>query len=244
MNIQCVILAAGKNTRLDTGKPKSLLEINGTSLLERHLRLFKSVGCYQFCIVTGHNPEPIKGLVVGLNEKYDIQIDLVHNERYDLENGFSVSVVENWVASKHSDGFFLTMGDHIFQDRFLSTFKNEIVNNKISQALCLAVDVPSSFNDHIDEDDVTKVLIDDQGHIVAIGKSIGDYNRYDTGLFYMKPAVFEALRKCFDHKKYSISNLVTELIDTDQATTLDVVGYLWNDVDNFSDLNITTKLDF
>ena len=240
----CVILAAGKNSRLDTGKPKSLLEINGVSLLERHIRLFRQAGCKDFCVVTGHNPEPLNDFAESLSEKYQVPIATVYNERFDLENGFSLSVVEEWVRLLQSDGFFLTMGDHIFQSGFIDSFTQKIVQSKLNAHLCLAVDIPSNLNEHIDIDDVTRVLVGAERNILQIGKGILKYNRYDTGLFYMKPLIFEILRYCFAAEKYSLSHLVTALIERDQATTLDVVGYLWNDIDNLHDLDETFKLDF
>ena len=243
MNIKCVILAAGKNTRLDTGMPKSLLQVNGISLLERHIQQFNKVGCQEFCIVTGHNPEPIEKIIAVLSEKYSVEIDTVHNERYDLENGFSVSVAEDWVNKSSIDGFYLTMGDHIFQQSFVQAF-HKGVEKGITEELCLAVDVPSKFNEHIDIDDVTRVFVETNGSIKQIGKGLLEYNRYDTGLFYLKPGVFHALKSCFEHGKFTISDMVSTLIQQDHATTLDIVGHLWNDVDNFSDLDNTSKLDF
>ncbi|WP_258100986.1 phosphocholine cytidylyltransferase family protein [Marinoscillum pacificum] len=243
MNNQCVILAAGKNSRLDTGKPKSLLEINGISLLERHIMLFKQNGCKEFCVVTGHNPDPIREKLVELRGKHHVLIDAVHNERYDLENGFSVSVTEDWIKSQKSEGFFLTMGDHVFDQGFIPAFQQAIENRKVNKHLCLAVDVPSEQNSHIDIEDVTRVLVDDAGHIQSIGKMIEVYNRYDTGLFFLKPQVFQTLKLCFDQKKYTISNMVSQLINDQEATTVDVVGSVWNDVDNPEDLKNSLNLN-
>lgn len=241
---QCVILAAGRNSRLDTGKPKSLLEIGGLSLLERHIRQFTEVECTDFCVVTGHNPKPLHIKVEELRDRYGVSLEIVHNERYDLENGFSVSVVQEWIVRKQSDGFFLTMGDHIFERDFVTDFKQGLTTNQVKKSLCLAVDVPSKMNGHIDIEDVTRVLVDSNGIIKDIGKGISSYNRFDTGLFYMKPVIFKTLGRCFEEGKYSISDMVRSLIQKNEAITFDVIGHLWNDVDNFSDLNNTSKLGF
>lgn len=244
MNKQCVILAAGKNSRLDIGKPKSLLEINGVSLLERHIILFKQIDCKEFCVVTGHNPEPIRVKLGELRQRHDVLIDAVHNDRFDLENGFSVSVAQKWLEAKSSNGFYLTMGDHVFDEAFIPTFQKAIDAGGMKQHLCLAVDVPSDQNEHIDLEDVTRVLVDEQGYIDQIGKMIDKYNRYDTGLFYMRPEVFETLKSCFEKGLYTISNMVTQLISDKQAITVDVVGSIWNDVDNPDDLKNSINLQF
>jgi len=241
---QCVILAAGKNSRLDTGKPKSLLEINGMSLLERHVNLFCKIGCEEFCVVTGHHPEPIRHKIEELKEKYHVVIDAVHNEHYDLENGFSVSVTEDWLSARGATGFYLTMGDHIFGETFIPSFQRAMVSMGISQHLCLAVDIPSKENSHIDIEDVTRVKVNAAGYIEQIGKMINDYNRYDTGLFFLKPQVFDTLRKCFEQGKFTISDMVSKLIADEQAITVDVIGNVWNDVDNKEDLKNSVNLKF
>lgn len=238
----CIILAAGKNSRLDTGKPKSLLEINGMTLLERHIRNFKMAGVRRFCIVTGHNPEPIRALVPSLAESYQVEIDLVHNERYDLENGFSISVTEGWVKEHVAGSFFLTMGDHAFQPDFVQVFVDKVTDREGDAKLFLAVDPPGDWNSHIDIEDVTKVNADGPGYILQIGKQIAEFNCYDTGLFCMSTEVFEVLDDCFSRDQYTISHMVSALIASRQARTVSLPGYPWNDVDNQEDLKNTLGL--
>jgi len=242
--MHCIILAAGKNSRLDTGKPKSLIEINGRTLMERHIRNFQMIGVNNFCVVTGHNPEPIRDLIPVLASSYGVTIDLMHNERFDLENGYSVSVAESWVKTQKAENFFLTMGDHAFQPEFVKTFDEKISSERLKLKLILAVDKPGDWNKHIDIEDVTRVFASEKGEILKIGKMIEEYNCYDTGLFSMNSTVFDTLNKCFAEGKYTISNMVSRLIAEKQARVLELSGYIWNDVDNPDDLNTTKKLGF
>lgn len=242
--MNCIILAAGKNSRLDTGKPKSLIEINGMTLIERHIRNFRLVGVEHFCVVTGHNPDPLRHFIPHLASSYGVNIDLVHNERFDLENGYSVSVTEGWVNARGAGHFFLTMGDHAFQPEFVSAFNEKVSSGELNSKLILAVDKPGEWNSHIDIEDVTRVLASDQGEILNIGKMIKEYNCYDTGLFLMKSSVFDVLSTCFSQGEYTISNMVSRLIADRQAMLLELSGYIWNDVDNPEDLNTTKKLGF
>ncbi|MEP0369346.1 MAG: NTP transferase domain-containing protein [Cyclobacteriaceae bacterium] len=242
--MNCIILAAGKNSRLDTGKPKSLLEINGMTLMERHIRNFRLVGVEHFCVVTGHNPEPLRDFIPHLAASYGVHIDLVHNDRYDLENGYSVSVTKDWVNGHRAEHFFLTMGDHAFQPEFVTAFGEKVLSAELNSKLILAVDKPGEWNRHIDIEDVTRVLASEQGEILNIGKMIEEYNCYDTGLFLMQSSVFDVLNNCFSRGEYTISNMVSRLIADKQARVLELSGYTWNDVDNPEDLNTTKKLDF
>ena len=235
-----VILAAGKNTRLDTGIPKSLVTLNGETLMSRHIRIFKSHGVKKFCIISGYGADKLQNALPELRKRHDADITILHNERFDLENGFSVFRAKEWVEQNEMTDFFLTMGDHVFDPEFVGEFVKK--SNGLENTLQLAVDMPGESNNHIDIDDVTKVLVDDEGFIKSISKKIPEYNRYDTGLFRLKSEVFEVFQQSFDQKEYTISESVSKLIDGREAKSVLVEGYTWNDVDNPDDLQSTIKL--
>ncbi len=231
--VGCVILAAGKNTRLDTGKPKSLLEINGQSILERHIALFSQNDVDKFCVITGHQSEEMDKAVEKIKLKYEVSISTIHNDQYELENGFSVWKAKKWVDQHAFNSFILTMADHVFEGAFIRKFLAAEKDFLISK-LYLAVDQPGNHNTHIDIEDVTKVL-GENGLIQAIGKQITNYNYYDTGLFEMSKEVFKEFEACFDQKKYSISHMVDSLTAKGQSHYIKLYGHSWNDVDNTDD---------
>lgn len=235
-----VILAAGKNTRLDTGIPKSLVKLNGETLMSRHIRLFKNYGVKKFCIISGYGAENLEQALPELRNVHQVDIEILHNERYDLENGFSVFRAKEWVEKNAMKDFFLTMGDHVFDPEFIGEFVSK--SAQLETTLQLAVDMPGESNKHIDIDDVTKVLVDDDDFIESIGKTINSYNRYDTGLFRLKSEVFDVFQQSFDREEYTISQSVSKLIASKQAKSVLVEGYTWNDVDNPDDLQSTIKL--
>lgn len=238
--MNCLILAAGRNTRLDTGIPKSLVTINGETLLSRHVRIFKACGVTNFCIISGYGGEKLEEYLPKLKKEHGVEISIYHNERYDLENGFSVFRSKEWVDKWGIKDFFLTMGDHIFDPEFVKEFISKSSN--LSTTLQLAVDMPGETNTHIDIDDVTKVQVSDEGFIDSIGKTISEYNRYDTGLFRLKSEVFDVFQQSFDREEYTISESVSKLMDSKQAKSVLVEGYTWNDVDNPDDLEKTREL--
>lgn len=238
--MNCIILAAGRNTRLDTGKPKSLVVLNNESLLSRHLRILKKAGVKRFCIISGYGAESLERQIPILKELHDVEIEIYHNDRYDLENGFSVFKAKEWADHHGIQEFFLTMGDHIFNLDFVKEFSQKSEKSEIS--LQLAVDVPGDSNKHIDLEDVTKVQISHDSLIENIGKHLTTYSHFDTGLFRLKSSVFDVFQKSFDKEKYTISDSVLELVKSKQALAIPVVGYTWNDVDNPADLKSTIQL--
>lgn len=235
-----VILAAGKNTRLDTGIPKSLVKLNDETLMSRHIRIFKSHGVKNFCIISGYGAHNFDEAVPLLKKTHNVDITVLHNERFDLENGFSVFRAKEWVDKHQMTDFYLTMGDHVFDAAFVGEFVKK--SAELETTLQLAVDKPSDHNKHIDIDDVTKVQVDEHSLIQSIGKEIPSYNRYDTGLFRLKSSVFDVFQESFDRSEYTISESVSKLINQKQAKAVLVEGFTWNDVDNPDDLQSTIKL--
>lgn len=238
--MNCLILAAGRNTRLDTGIPKSLVKLQDEMLMERHFRIFSSIGVSKFCVISGHRAEMINDTVPSIAEKYGVELSILHNERYDLENGFSVFRGKEWADKHGMSDFFLTMGDHIFDPGFVEKYAKLTENQ--STILDLAVDIPGDSNSHVDIDDVTKVLVDAEGYIKSIGKEIPEYTHYDTGLFRLKAEVFDWFSQSFEEEKYTISDTVNRLVSSKQAKVTVIEGFTWNDVDNPQDLETTKKL--
>lgn len=235
----CIILAAGKNTRLDKGIPKSLTMLGQESLLERHIRIFSTYGINTFCIVGGYKATKVKQVVPDLADKFQVSIEVLLNDDLDKENGYSMFRAFPWIEEKNVDNFFLSMGDHVFNHKMIQAFIDKTREDTI---LNLGVDCPGPINSHIDIDDVTKVKVGDNNEIIEIGKSLSDYNWYDTGLFRMNTGVFEILRTNFSLDRYSISHMVEELAKHNQAIATDISGYIWNDVDNQVDLDNTLNL--
>lgn len=231
--MNCIILAAGRNTRLDNGIPKSLLAVQGETLMERHIRLFSKIGVKRFCVVTGYRNEMLEDF---FNKKDQFSsVDLIHNPQYDLANGISLMCASEWAEGLPEENFFFTMADHFFTEDFLQDAKKAMQTLDI---LTLIVDRPGKLNEHIDLEDVTKVKVTDN-KIVQIGKHLTDYDVYDTGLFLANKRMFGSLKACIDQGGDSISNMVQALASVKKADVFEVSGHFWNDVDTPSDLDTT-----
>ncbi len=55
-----VVLAAGKGTRLRSGRPKVLHEVAGRPMLARVLATARAAGCSRLLVVVGHGAEPVR----------------------------------------------------------------------------------------------------------------------------------------------------------------------------------------
>ena len=177
----CVILAAGKNLRLNSGLPKSSLTINGQSLMERHIDQFSKQGVTKIAVITGFHKQALDEAVTEISDRTGIEVELIYNEKYELENGYSLYTAKEWVKSLGFDDFYFTMADHYYEKAFLDEFFNDRTFND-HEVLRLAVDRPGDHNEHIDLDDVTKVQVE-KNYIKEIGKELETYDLYDTGLF-------------------------------------------------------------
>ena len=204
--------------------------------MERHLRLFSSLGVQSFCVVTGYRHRMLEEFFEARSAAEDIT--LMHNPAYERSNGLSLFQARSWAEEREQDRFFFTMADHFFSEEFLREASHQAPAQGV---LSLAVDKPSETNRHIDLDDVTKVLGSD-GKIESIGKHLTDYNYFDTGLFVASTEMFIHLQKTIDVGKESISDMVQALCAERLATYFEVSGHFWNDVDTPDDLQNMRKL--
>ena len=235
-----IILAAGRNTRLDKGIPKSLTSLISETIMERHIRIFSNFGVREFCVIGGYQFEKLSSFLETLAVKYQVEIEVFLNDDLDKENGYSVMQSKFWVQKKGIDHALLTMGDHIFHSELIHSFLNKTVLNNAS--LYLATDRPGVANKHIDLEDVTKVKTSVDDEILEIGKGLKDFNCFDTGLFMIHKSLFEEFDAVFGQGKYGISDVVRSLSTRKSAYSVDVSGFAWNDIDNELDLKNTVEM--
>jgi choline kinase len=109
-----MVLAAGTGRRLrpDTDAlPKTLLPVAGeTTILDIGLRNLAAAGASEVVIVVGFAADQVADRVGALERKYDIAIDLVHNDRAEVwNNAYSL-----WLAREYfGQGVLLVNGDTV-----------------------------------------------------------------------------------------------------------------------------------
>jgi molybdenum cofactor cytidylyltransferase len=97
-NIHGIVLAAGASTRM--GKPKPLLEADGTTFLERAIKLLRTAGCTYVVAVVNDSDDWIarvadsSGAAVVINDRADSeQIDSLQLAIANLPDGYDAVVV-------------------------------------------------------------------------------------------------------------------------------------------------------
>ena len=108
-----IILAAGRGLRLngETGStPKCLMEIGGSTLLERQIEALRAAGVDDIVVVVGYRAERVRR-AGGEGVRY------VENTRFDQTN----SLYSLWLAREHFAGGFVVMNsDVLFHPRMLA----------------------------------------------------------------------------------------------------------------------------
>lgn len=223
-----VILAAGTGSRLLLNNQSKPLHQMGTeSLIARHLRMFSVRGVTRFVIVVGYLSDQVKASVTAIKkDHYDVVF--VENMEWTRGNGLSVLQARNEVDSD----FFLIMADHIFEDAVLDVFMQQGSPNA---PVTLAIDLPGPSNLHIDLDDVTKVKLSGD-RIVDIGKSLAEYDAYDTGLFRCAPLLFDALATSAAAGNESLSGGILVLAQQGAIDTVSIHPHIWFDIDTPQDI--------
>lgn len=169
-----VILSAGMGTRLmplTKEIPKTLLEINGMTLLERMIKNCIDADINRFIVVVGYNKEKVIDLCPQIAEKYDIEIKTIANEKYDITNtSVSTYLASKFIEENDLDDFVLINGDNVIDPEI-------ILNLVASKNTGMIIDNFKELNE-----ESFKLIIDDEsfneektianGKINSIGKEL------------------------------------------------------------------------
>ncbi|MEO6871216.1 MAG: NTP transferase domain-containing protein [Chthoniobacterales bacterium] len=218
-----VILMAGTGSRLRASGgmlPKPLVPIGGRPLISHTLDALLRVGITTLHVVVGWESER---LLDGLTPLIPAAIRLhsIPNPEWQKQNG--ISLLD---AAPHLAGpFLLLMGDHLFETRLLEEFVRQVHPGMLN----LAIDrkIESIF----DLADAMKVRTSDD-RIVAIGKTLADYDAIDTGIFVCPPEIFAYLERARVNDDCSLADGVRAMAQDDKARVIDIGDAWWQDVDD------------
>jgi len=222
--MKCLIIAAGQGTRLKKkGEVKPLVSLLGVPLIERVIRSAIEGGATEFYVVTGYQEILITNFLKSLEERLQISLTLIHNDEWQAENGLSVLKARDII----NDQFLLLMADHLFDPDIIRSLLDHPLNEG---DVLLAVDTDTQ-NSLVDMEDVTKVHIQN-GKILNIGKTIDEFNGFDTGCFLCTTAIFEAIEEAQNiHHDTTLSGAIRVLGERQHAKAVPTQKF-WIDVDD------------
>ena len=137
--MKAFILCAGLGTRLrpiSNQIPKCLVEVKGTSLLERHIRKLKEINVSEIIINLHHKPDAIKEF---LNRKKNFGINITFSEEDTLMGTGGALIEAKEVIGIET--FILISGD------LYTEYPLESLNNKVDGAHLIAVKNNKSTGD-------------------------------------------------------------------------------------------------
>jgi choline kinase len=153
--MKAVILAAGRGERLAPmgwDKPKSLLEFGGQTLLDNIIGSLLDNGIDRIVTVVGYKQE----LVIEALKQHSVSFEVVINEDYAETN----TICSLYLAREHlNEDFIYFNADVLFERPLISRLVSRDGNVfAIEEKACGAEEV--------------KVIVDEQGRIVRIGKKL------------------------------------------------------------------------
>ncbi|MCK4389189.1 MAG: NTP transferase domain-containing protein, partial [Desulfobacterales bacterium] len=218
--MKCLIIAAGKGSRLwPKGKSKPLISILGVPLIERVIRSAMQAEIDDFYVVGGYQGERLRHFLDGLARRCGVKITHIINDAWEQGNGLSVLKAREDLGGP----FLLLMGDHLFDPAILRDLTSKPLPDG---EITLAVDSDTA-NPLINMDDVTRVK-SKNGKVREIGKGLGAFDGFDTGIFLCTPVLFEALeRSVAKHGDTSLTGGVRCLAAEGKVNVFDIGGRFW-----------------
>jgi choline kinase len=232
---KAVILAAGQGSRLrELGPSKPLTHVGGVPLIERVIRSAIEGGADGIVVVVGYLGDQVRAFLDGLAPRVGVPIEIAPNPDWQLSNGRSILAAAPLISAP----FHILMSDHLFDPEIMRGLRRTALPAGAGR---LATD-SNLTNPNVDLDDVTKVLHVD-GRITEIGKTIATYNAFDTGVFYVSPALIDAINTSIaESGDDSLSGGVRKLARSGLMEAVDIGSRDWIDVDDPAAHGLASRL--
>jgi len=214
-----ILLAAGEGSRLRPAAPfKPLCAVAGRPLIDHAIGGLAEAGIKRVVAVLGYGAETIAAHLAA--RSWPVVVETVTVDDYRRPNGVSVLAAEHAIDGGEA---LLAMCDHLVDPRLYRLLAGAGAGAGARLGIDRLID-----NDWVDMDDVTRVATEGD-RIVAIGKGLESYDCFDTGVFAIGLALFEALHQL---ESPSLTEGMRILARDGDAFAIDIGGLQWIDVDD------------
>ncbi len=209
--MRAIILSAGMGTRvgnLTSTKPKCLLDIHGTNILEIQVNQFKKIGIEDIIVIGGHYAHKI----------INPSITLIENQSYETTNMFfSLMCAKEYF----SDDIIISYGDIIYYIDILKSLVEDARNDIVVADINWKEYWLERFGNT--ECDLESFQMID-GYISEIGKKVKNSSRIDARYVGLMKFSKETLKYMTDYYDYNIMSQISSKIKMMYLT--DIIQYL------------------
>ncbi|MDA9759297.1 phosphocholine cytidylyltransferase family protein [Gammaproteobacteria bacterium] len=238
--MKAIILAAGVGSRirpLTDNCPKSLLKINGKTILEMMLSHIKTCGINEVIFVLGYLQDQIKDYVK--TQFPDLIVQFITNEKYEVTNtGYSLMLTKDFVKNST---FIKFDADVVFDINILKTLIASEYDN------CLCIDK----NINLEAEEI-KVIIKDDNRVVKASKTVNPLDAIGESIGIEKISgetahtLFNDLELMMKDEQYHqeyYEAAYERLIEKDVPFyALDISGLRWTEIDTKEDFMLAGKI--
>ncbi len=210
-NYQIILICGGLGTRLKhrtSDKPKALLEINGTTILDYTIELYKSNGFTDFVLLIGHLAEEIENYIGdgrnrGINVCYSREKELLGKAgalKYALANG---------AIDREKPSIIAYPDDLILNKEFPKQLVRRHLLGKEKGCSATVVRVNKTQNRY------GVVYTDDEGVVIDFEEKPYIAIPSNVAIYILEPSVYNIIDKMVDLDKIPIDfegNVVPELV--------------------------------
>lgn len=240
MTARAIHLAAGHGTRLrpiTDDRPKPLVELGGTSLLERNVETLRACGVTDQLAVTGYRADQIRGS----------DIETAHNPVYDeTDMVYSLYCAEDKFPQEQD--LLISYGDIVYEQGVVEALLN------CDAPACVVVDREwrqlweARFEDPLA--DAETLRIDDDGRITEIGgnpETLDEIEAQYIGLVTIRADYVDRFRERYrelteadegEHASVEMTHYLQSMIDDDWEVRAVPVDGSWLEVDTVEELEL------
>ena len=221
-NIKCIIAAGGLGTRLQDFRgnksTKILLDVKGTSMINRQISQLYKWGMRKFVIIT--NPEYLDMVKEDTLNKFDnLKIDFAVQEE---PKGISHALYQARDFVDQNEKIFFVLGDNFFENNPLNNFHLD----KFEEGACIfttEVNNPEEFG---------VAEIDSDGNVLSIEEKPNHpkSNAAVVGIYLFDDSVFKKIETLEPSARgeYEITDLCNIYVNENKCLNLDLNGW-WID---------------